>query len=161
MLQKEANRLLRWVLVLLWMAVIFWASAQDANASSSLSGGLIEKIAAIVSPSFNQMNTMEQAATVEQFQYIARKTAHFSEYAVLGMLISLVLDAYSLARLKKVCMTLGLSLLCAISDEIHQYFVPGRSAQFSDVFIDFSGAMLGMGLYCVVIVLWQRHRKTS
>jgi len=157
MLQKEANRLLRWALVLLWMAVIFWASAQGATASSSLSGSLIEKIAAIVNPNFNQMNPMEQAAIVEQFQYIVRKTAHLSEYAVLGLLISLALDAYSIARSKKFCMTLGISVLYAISDEIHQYFVPGRSAQFSDVAIDFCGAMLGVGLFCVVIVLRQRY----
>ena len=35
-------------------------------------------------------------------------------------------------------------ILYAISDEIHQYFVPGRSAEIRDVLIDVLGANIGI-----------------
>ena len=36
--------------------------------------------------------------------------------------------------------------LYAISDEVHQLFVPGRGAQVKDVFIDIAGAAVGIFL---------------
>ena len=49
---------------------------------------------------------------------------------------------------------IGLSfLVCvlyAISDEVHQLFVPGRGAQVKDVFIDSAGAIVGVGLYLII-----------
>ena len=49
---------------------------------------------------------------------------------------------------------IGLSLLVcvlyAISDEVHQLFVPGRGAQVKDVLIDSAGAIVGVGLYLVI-----------
>ena len=40
----------------------------------------------------------------------------------------------------------GLTVIYAVSDEIHQAFVPGRSAQLSDVCIDACGAAIGLSL---------------
>lgn len=41
---------------------------------------------------------------------------------------------------------LGMTLAYAISDELHQAFVPGRSASIMDVVIDMIGAAVGLGL---------------
>jgi len=41
-------------------------------------------------------------------------------------------------------------VLYAISDETHQIFVPGRSAQISDVLIDSVGAIVGILMYLVL-----------
>ncbi|WP_243096886.1 VanZ family protein [Thermohalobacter berrensis] len=38
-------------------------------------------------------------------------------------------------------------ILYAISDEVHQLFVPGRDAQITDVMIDSAGAFIGIGMY--------------
>jgi len=43
--------------------------------------------------------------------------------------------------------TLILGFLYAVSDEIHQYFVPGRAMQARDVLIDTAGVLLG---FCIV-----------
>lgn len=40
-------------------------------------------------------------------------------------------------------------ILYAISDEVHQVFVPGRGAQVTDVLIDSFGAFIGIGMYVV------------
>jgi len=55
-------------------------------------------------------------------------------------------------------------LLCAIyavSDEIHQMYVPGRGAQTADVLIDCSGAVAGLFLYWLTASLpgFKRRRK--
>ncbi len=39
-----------------------------------------------------------------------------------------------------------LGIIYATSDEIHQYFVPGRACMIEDVFIDTLGVMLGISL---------------
>jgi VanZ family protein len=41
-------------------------------------------------------------------------------------------------------------VLYAISDEVHQLFVPGRGAQVTDVMIDSFGAFVGIGVYGVI-----------
>jgi VanZ family protein len=42
------------------------------------------------------------------------------------------------------------SAVYAVTDEIHQIFVPGRAAQFSDFVVDTSGAMFGA---CAALIL--------
>ncbi|MGV8147186.1 MAG: VanZ family protein [Alkaliphilus sp.] len=44
-------------------------------------------------------------------------------------------------------LTLLVCVLYAISDETHQIFVPGRSAQVSDILIDSVGAAVGILIY--------------
>jgi VanZ family protein len=44
-------------------------------------------------------------------------------------------------------LTLLICVLYAISDETYQIFVPGRSAQLSDVLIDSVGAVAGIVMY--------------
>ena len=41
-------------------------------------------------------------------------------------------------------------ILYAISDEIHQLFVPGRSGQVSDVLLDTLGAFTGIMIYKLI-----------
>ncbi|MFQ8632799.1 MAG: VanZ family protein, partial [Intestinibacter bartlettii] len=48
------------------------------------------------------------------------------------------------------------SVLYAISDEIHQYFVPGRACQFRDVMIDSCGALFGIA---VIVILKKMVNK--
>ena len=56
-------------------------------------------------------------------------------------------------------------LLTALTDETIQLFVPGRSGQVTDIWIDFSGVMTGLlvgfillGLVRMCIILYQ-HRN--
>ncbi len=45
-----------------------------------------------------------------------------------------------------------ISALFAISDEFHQYFIPGRSAEFGDILADLTGIFIGFVL-CRFILL--------
>jgi VanZ family protein len=74
---------------------------------------------------------------------------HFVAYALLGILF---LRALKTSRIKiniKLMMILSilLSFLYGISDEIHQYFVPYRNADLMDVLADMFGAITGVYIY--------------
>ena len=49
----------------------------------------------------------------------------------------------SLIKSKLEIYSILLSALFAISDEFHQYFIPGRSAEFGDILADIIGILLG------------------
>ena len=53
----------------------------------------------------------------------------------------------------KACISLLFSFLYAGSDEIHQFFVGGRSASFKDVLIDSTGACIGILLTIIIYTL--------
>jgi VanZ family protein len=67
-----------------------------------------------------------------------RKIAHAAEFAVLGFLLVRALD--------REWLSLGLGIAYAISDEVHQHFVPGRLGSSVDVLIDAVGVAVGVFL---------------
>ena len=78
--------------------------------------------------------------------FLVRKTAHFTEYAILGSLFFLNLKSWQRSKSStsmNILLSLIFSFLYACTDELHQIFVPGRSAQFRDVLIDTLGASFG------------------
>jgi VanZ family protein len=70
---------------------------------------------------------------------VLRKLAHVTEYAILGGLL--------LRAVRHPGLALGLAVLYAVSDEIHQSFVEGRHGAPLDVLIDTVGVLLGMLLF--------------
>jgi len=77
------------------------------------------------------------------------KVLHFVAYALLGILF---LRAFKTSRIKNnvnlmLILSVLLSFLYGISDEIHQYFVPYRSAELMDVLADMLGAIIGVYIY--------------
>ena len=48
----------------------------------------------------------------------------------------------------------------AISDEVHQLFVPGRSGQATDVLIDFSGSLAAILILSSVLYLIRRKKQS-
>ena len=72
---------------------------------------------------------------------VLRKLAHGAEFAVLGALL--------LRALREELPALLAGLAYAVTDELHQHFVPGRIGSPLDVAIDSAGVALG-------VVLWRR-----
>jgi hypothetical protein len=70
---------------------------------------------------------------------VLRKIAHAAEYAILGALL--------VRATGKPIVALALGTLYAISDEIHQSFVPGRLGSPLDVAIDAVGVAIGVALW--------------
>lgn len=129
--------IISWTSLLVWMAVIFFMSHQSGDVSSNQSDlvmRVFEFLGIKLDSYFGDLATL-----------IIRKTAHFSEYLILFLLLYRVISLYIDKKSAKIYTLLGV-FLYAGSDEIHQYFVPGRAMAFKDVMIDTFGGLVAMSL---------------
>lgn len=78
--------------------------------------------------------------------FLVRKTAHFTEYAILGILIAQALDHDGRAPQARLLTIAALLVLVPSVDEGIQLFVSGRSGQVSDVLLDCCGAATGVAV---------------
>jgi VanZ family protein len=85
------------------------------------------------------------------WDFVLRKLAHALEFAVLGLLLARALGRAGVA--------FALGALYAVSDEIHQSFVPGRAASLRDVLLDSAG--VAAGVLCWLLVTQRRQRRTA
>ena len=119
------------------LITIFILSAQNGEESSSTSGFFTELIETI----FGQPAS----------ENIIRTLAHFCEFAGLGFLTCNFI--FALKDKPKPIISILLSCAYAVTDEIHQYFVPERACQLSDFAVDTAGIVLGVGVFCVLSLL--------
>jgi len=79
-----------------------------------------------------------------KFPYLD-KLLHVLEYSILGFLIKRALGVSSLSLdVKRLyLLTMLLCLLYGLSDEFHQFFVPGREMAVGDVYSDAIGGLIG------------------
>ena len=138
------------VLLLLQMWIIFGFSNQDGETSGSIS----RKITEIITKNINSIQNLpkdEKEIKLKKIEHIVRKLAHFSIYTVIGVLLMSLMSTYKIKQKNRIIISAVIGLLYAISDEIHQAFVPGRGPLVSDVFIDFSGVIMGMLIAYIII----------
>ena len=131
------------------LAVIFAFSAESGEASGDRSAGITHTVLRLFYPDFENMDEAASEALVTSTHHFIRKAAHFSEFALLGVLSTtlILLLMWSFPNLKlrywmTVLIPLLFCLLYAISDEVHQIFT-GRGPRATDVLIDFAGAVTG------------------
>ncbi len=73
------------------------------------------------------------------------KLLHLLEYALLAYLLARAAKNSSVLRLRIHfrIFAIGVTVIYGISDEFHQYFVPGRHAEALDILADTAGALIG------------------
>ena len=77
-------------------------------------------------------------------EFSARKSAHLCEYAVLFIFIYRAMEKTWENRSQgQFLFSFCISILYALSDEIHQTFVFGRNGSSMDIFIDAVGSLIG------------------
>lgn len=118
-----------------FMVIIFMFSSQTAETSGAESVFITEKILRFFTDTPSQ-------ALLDITETVFRKLCHFCEYAVLCILWYKTLRSFG-CNSKKSAFSIIICVLYAISDEIHQYFVPGRACRLYDVFIDSFGGCTG------------------
>ncbi len=134
------------LLVLLYYA-IFHFSAQDGEKSSSISQRITQKGVEIANSLAGGGWSEEKVEGLEErLEHLVRKSAHFGEYAFMGVLVCLLLGQWMERGKKLYLVTTGWVFLSAAGDEIHQFFVPGRYASPADVMLDTCGGIFGMSL---------------
>lgn len=123
------------------MSLIFGFSTQ---------AGSTRHTSRIIGPLLRWINPNVTDATINQAQYVIRKGAHMTEYAILAALLwrarrQPVRGDTRPWQWSKAGFALGVAIAFAASDELHQAFVPSREGRVGDVFIDAAGAALGVG----------------
>jgi len=143
----KRSRLRRYLPLLVWMAVIFFASTGEFSATNT--NELIQPLLRWLFPHI----TDERIAL---FHFPLRKCGHFSEYAILGLLAVHAFIASSNASLRRHWLAVALFLIClyALTDEYHQSFVASRTASIYDSLLDMTG-----GLTALVLAAVWRHRR--
>jgi VanZ family protein len=118
--------LLHWFPAIAWMIIIFAFSAQPK-------GGL---------PDYGEED------------FLFKKIAHILEYGLLAALMLRGVKSDAKIRISHLFTSFALTALYAVSDEVHQLFVPGREGRILDVVFDSLGATISLSL----LWLWFRLR---
>ncbi len=148
----KAFRIIVTFLLVAWMVLIFCFSAQNATESSNTSGRIITVVVRLFYSEFDELSNTDQQAFIESFQFIVRKGAHFSIYAVLGALAFMSVITYNKMLMGfRLFLSILICVMYSVGDEIHQYFVPGRSCEIRDMLIDVSGALFTILILSLVV----------
>ena len=140
-----------WTLAaVLYVAFIFHNSMTPAVESSRQSGAVVRAVVAALG------NLGLEGGWVTE--HLVRKTAHFVEYAVLGVILWNCLRAYRMENQRWLLWQLWLGTVIPLMDETIQLFTEGRSGQISDVWLDMSGVLAGG---CVMILCYVAVKRKS
>ena len=134
---KNKKIIISWLLLILWMAFIFYMSSCNGNVSSDQSGTIAYVLHNILGINYS-----------DKLIFIIRKCAHVSEFFILGILVINLVSKYNVKHIYLISFII--CVLYASSDEFHQLFVPGRSGQVTDIFIDMIGVVLGLSIFCLI-----------
>ena len=137
---------------------MFFFSAQPATKSKAASNAVKEKVIAIadkIFPGFKK--AMQKPGASSLLTFLVRKCAHLFLFFVLGFLSSLNAKVWKIPK-KRYAFAFLFCALYALTDEVHQYFVPGRAMQLTDVLLDSFGALLGI---CTFLLFFHAERQKS
>jgi VanZ family protein len=128
----------RFRFALLWMVVVlFLGSAQFGP----------QQTGQHVVPTLRTLAPWMAMAEVQTIHTLLRKLSHVTEYAVLALLWLRAFRSQVRFSLEGAAWAaLAVCLACAIVDEVHQAYVPGRIGSVRDVALDSLGAV-GMVMF--------------
>ena len=135
------------IAALVFTGFIFYNSSLPAPASDETSYFFVNLVSGINA-------FLDKPVPLEEMNHYIRKTAHFTEFAALGMSLILLLREYRLPQAAKWAWAIG--TFYAGTDELHQYFNGTRTPSLRDVAIDSAGVVFGV---MVMILLWYLIRQ--
>jgi VanZ family protein len=142
------------VLCIFWIGVIFYLGTE----SSSISNGKSLMIVRSIKPYYEAVKkeilingksgiSMPANKVDKKLNIYVRKTAHFTEYFILGLIVCSALFSIELKGKAGLGYILFICLFCGVIDEFNQSFI-NRTSLVSDILIDFTGSCFGViGFY--------------
>ena len=137
------------VLVIIWMLIIFYFSHQQGTGSSNTSKKVSIVIVNIIDAK-NKITQEQKEQMLNILEPILRKLAHYILYIIGGILIINSVNAYIKEDNKNTIYSAYIGIIYAVSDEIHQLFINGRSGKVADVIIDSIGIFTGIAIYMLM-----------
>ena len=133
----------RYLPLVVWLAFISFASSDSFNAANT---------SRIIGPLVLWLFPNTSAETLATIHFITRKIAHFTEYAILGVLAARAFRSSP----RWFLISAVLIVVYAFIDEYHQSFVPSRTASVFDSLIDMAG-----GITALIVVRRKRPHNLS
>ena len=130
------------ILIVLNLALIWGNSLLPAANSSAVSGGILDILGQFL-----------PFLLTEFGHTLLRKAAHFSEFALLGLLYC---GRHRLTKGETPPHLMGFGLTVGCIDESIQIFTPGRASSLIDVWIDASGFALGFAIIIAVCTIYNK-----
>ena len=148
-MKKYISIIICTIIALVWVGFIWSNSAKTGEESGEASSQVHEVV-----------NEVAQSVGVEEpiSERTVRKSAHFGEYMVLGIIVCIDMIFVSKVFLSRSVKLRSLSLLAAlpfsaavalIDEFVIQKNTNGRGPSFTDVLIDMSGVSLGV--ICILV----------
>lgn len=140
------NRVWRYGPLLLWMVLIWFASTRQFSALNT--SQVLRPLILWIFPNLSE-------SRVGAIHFVIRKAGHFSEYAVMGLLAARAFSTSAKEFVQQNWWLVSFIMLFsyALLDELHQSFVPERTASIYDSAIDVIGGMTALFVY----KLWRRR----
>ena len=143
-------------------AYIIMHSCLDAAQSSQASSGVVEvseEVVNTVAPGTITPANHDSFAT-----FIRKAFGHFGLFVISGLLSSLAfyfaLNPFKWSKYwLLIVIALAFGLAMGITTELIQLNVPGRSGEFKDVLIDFSGYLFGFSIIFLILFLIIRKQR--
>lgn len=134
----------------IWLCVVWGHSLMQGDASSAESSAFVD----LVRPLFELFGLHDETL----MSFIVRKTAHFTEYAILMFITHGMVRAWFGKTRAALVAALAVWILAPCIDETIQLFIPGRAGAFRDSLIDMSGGATG---WCIASLVSMRRRKRA
>ena len=112
----------------------------------------------IVIEDFEEWSFVDQLAFAIRYDHPIRKLAHFTEYFILAVFLVGAVDSGDRKRSLRLLIPLAIAAFYAVTDEVHQFFIPGRNCNVGDVLIDSAGAFVGVLVSVLVVDAVGRRR---
>lgn len=139
------KKIIKLLLIIIWMGIIFSFSKDNGEVSTKKSDSVIIRIYKIFDK--RELTEKEKEQIIEKYVVPIRKSAHFIEYFILGVLVISFISEFIELNIKAIIIGIIICCLYAVSDELHQLFISNRSAEVLDVFIDTIGSSTGIIIY--------------
>ncbi len=133
------RKVVKFIIIVLLMAFIFSLSADTGSQSTKKSDSIIVKSCEVILE--RKLSEYEKEKYIKKFVKIVRKSAHLFLYFLLGLAIISFIKEFTIISYRSIALTILIVFVYAISDEVHQMFVNGRSGEILDVVIDTIGGI--------------------
>lgn len=142
------------ILSVLLIVFIFSNSLKNGEESNAQSAPIVEVVEEILDP--------EDKVPTKTFNFLVRKAAHLTEFAVLGLVLGGQIWCINGIRhgngyhVWLIVQGLMVGFVIAVADEYIQSFTD-RTSSITDVLIDMIGVVIGMCLAKLVSCLWRKY----
>ena len=156
------RRIIFLILIIVNCITIYYFSNQGADMSKNSSGRVVDFIARVFLKDMDEVQRQEVCEKI--LQPLVRKTAHFTLYAFLGFFTMNFMYSFVRFKINKgqgMWISQAFGSFYALTDEIHQFFIEGRSCELLDVCIDSLGVFTGILLAVIIINVFRKIFKSK